>query len=221
MNEKRVYFIQAKSGGPIKIGVTTDIQDRRKALQSSHPEELVVLAHRPGDEVSEMALHRKLTRYRLKGEWFEDCAEVRVEVAAALEHPQVEPSRAPARAVVGRKGPDHDFMLETFVFALKTEFDSKPNRHREIGHLSGVSSRTAELWLQGKSMPHTANLIQFARNNRAMRAWFMAIGAAQSLAHDMGVSLREGWDELARRPHEAIRFWHGQDQMLIAMGQAP
>jgi hypothetical protein len=221
MMESRVYFIQAQSGGPIKIGISRDVCERLGSLQTSHPEKLVLLAHRPGGPDVEAHLHRQLTRYRLKGEWFEDCDAVRAEIEMALKHPQTLEDEFPPSRRRDKSGPDYRFMVETFKMALNLHFSGVPSRARLIGSLAGVSSRTAELWLQGKNFPHTANALQFARNHQGMKVWFMALGAAQGMAMDLGVSLEEGWNEIGRKPHEVIRFWHGRDQMLIALGQAP
>ena len=69
-----VYFIQAISGGPIKIGVTTNIVRRVKALQTHEP--LRVLATVQGEEALERDLHKRFASYRKEGEWFEPAEEL-------------------------------------------------------------------------------------------------------------------------------------------------
>jgi hypothetical protein len=64
-----VYFIQASSGH-IKIGVTSCVEHRRRALQTAHPEELVLLACAPGGHAHETELHHMFADYRDHGEWF-------------------------------------------------------------------------------------------------------------------------------------------------------
>lgn len=86
--EPRVYFIQAINGGPIKIGFAKNIRRRLVGLQTSHPYELVVLAHRPGSKELEAHLHVKHGRHRLIGEWFEPHTDVLAEVEAAKKFPQ-------------------------------------------------------------------------------------------------------------------------------------
>jgi hypothetical protein len=39
-----VYFIQAESGGPVKIGKSTRPENRLRQLQTSHPVKLLLLA---------------------------------------------------------------------------------------------------------------------------------------------------------------------------------
>lgn len=63
-----VYFIQGESGGPIKIGITTDLAKRLKAIPYHEP--LRVLAILPGGHVQESELHQRFADLRLSGEWF-------------------------------------------------------------------------------------------------------------------------------------------------------
>ena len=73
-----VYFIQSSRGGPIKIGWTSaSVEDRLRSLQTSAPDKLVVLATAAGSRLDEKELHRELSSYRMRGEWFADCSEVR------------------------------------------------------------------------------------------------------------------------------------------------
>ena len=65
-----VYFIQAASGGPVKIGVTTDLGARLSGLQTAHPEQLRVLHSTPGDATDEAYFHARFAHLRLRGEWF-------------------------------------------------------------------------------------------------------------------------------------------------------
>lgn len=65
-----VYFIQGESGGPVKIGYTTDIKRRLKELQSGSIDILQILLVVPGNKVYEQYLHSKFENYRLKGEWY-------------------------------------------------------------------------------------------------------------------------------------------------------
>ncbi|MFE2073704.1 GIY-YIG nuclease family protein [Streptomyces misionensis] len=55
---------------PIKIGTTTDLRDRMKAIPARP------LALEPGDMVRERQLHRQFAHLRLKGEWFRAAPEL-------------------------------------------------------------------------------------------------------------------------------------------------
>jgi hypothetical protein len=65
-----VYFIRGESGGPIKIGYTTDITKRLNTLQTGYPDTLKLLALVPGSTKDELILHEEFTEYRMRGEWF-------------------------------------------------------------------------------------------------------------------------------------------------------
>lgn len=67
-----VYFIQAQSGGPIKIGKAKDVAKRVMILQCGNPDLLVVRRTIPfaDAEAAERRLHRAFTALRIQGEWF-------------------------------------------------------------------------------------------------------------------------------------------------------
>jgi hypothetical protein len=65
-----VYFIQAGTDGPIKIGRTTNIRRRLTGIQTGSAQRLVVLGTMPGDEAAERALHSRFGFLRTVGEWF-------------------------------------------------------------------------------------------------------------------------------------------------------
>jgi hypothetical protein len=78
------YVIQAEKCGPVKIGKTTNIESRLKALQTGHPNELVVLAF-GGTTETERRMHRELSEHRIRGEWFEYSMPVRHAIAQLNE----------------------------------------------------------------------------------------------------------------------------------------
>jgi len=70
------YFIQAVSGGAIKIGRTNDLDRRLRELQTSHHEKLKVLKYITFDSEDEVRrfeslMHERYTSHRLQGEWFD------------------------------------------------------------------------------------------------------------------------------------------------------
>lgn len=72
-----VYFIQAVSGGPIKIGVGSDPASRLLALQPGNPEQLRIAGViRGGGYARERDLHTRFRASRLYGEWFEPTPEL-------------------------------------------------------------------------------------------------------------------------------------------------
>lgn len=62
------YFIRA--GDAIKIGFASNLKDRLGSLQTSHPDELEVLAAISAVHVDEYAAHQKFAHLRIRGEWF-------------------------------------------------------------------------------------------------------------------------------------------------------
>lgn len=73
-----VYFIgeEENPDGPVKIGFALDVEVARRRLQTGNHRKLVVLSKRPALPHQERRLHRKLARFRLLGEWFEQSPEV-------------------------------------------------------------------------------------------------------------------------------------------------
>jgi hypothetical protein len=65
-----IYFIQAASGGPIKIGVSDNPEVRLKDLQCSHHERLVLRRVMEGGAALERELHARFADHRIRGEWF-------------------------------------------------------------------------------------------------------------------------------------------------------
>lgn len=81
-----VYFIQGIDGGPIKIGMTTDLKRRLYDFQHGSPVKLVVLAVlKGGGEMREASIHRRFQRSRLHGEWFEPTSELLDLIEAAKQ----------------------------------------------------------------------------------------------------------------------------------------
>lgn len=74
-----IYFIS--DGDAIKIGRARDVQARMKALAIGCSRPLSLLASVEGGPAHEAKAHTDLAAYRLNGEWFMDCAEVRNAIA--------------------------------------------------------------------------------------------------------------------------------------------
>jgi hypothetical protein len=70
--ETSVYFAQGVDGGPIKIGLSVDVQHRVRTLQSGSPVALDLLCSIPGTEETEATLHDLFASGRLHGEWFHE-----------------------------------------------------------------------------------------------------------------------------------------------------
>ncbi|MEK6664225.1 MAG: GIY-YIG nuclease family protein [Pseudomonadota bacterium] len=68
-----VYFIGARTSGPVKVGFTTDrfVSSRLSNLQTGSHEELVVLGQVEAGPTVERAIHNLLSSHAVRGEWFE------------------------------------------------------------------------------------------------------------------------------------------------------
>jgi len=66
-----IYYIQAKDGGPIKIGYTRySAESRLAAFQIGCPVKLIILATHSGSSKREKEIHGIFDLYRTHGEWF-------------------------------------------------------------------------------------------------------------------------------------------------------
>lgn len=71
-----IYFVQAEATSDVKIGFSTNIQKRIKALVTGSSSGLVLLGAMPGTVFDEKALHKRFSQHRLQGEWFRNHPEV-------------------------------------------------------------------------------------------------------------------------------------------------
>ena len=66
-----IYFVQKKSGGPIKIGYSSSsIVMRVRSLQTANSQKLNIVGWIDGDRTIEKKLHRKFGDLNKNGEWF-------------------------------------------------------------------------------------------------------------------------------------------------------
>jgi hypothetical protein len=77
-----VYFLQAGYGeGPIKIGMSGDVDRRVRTIQGMHYEDLALLGVIECDDVDqayrvECQLHLRFAGTRIRGEWYRPCLEL-------------------------------------------------------------------------------------------------------------------------------------------------
>jgi len=78
IDKGRVYFIgPANDDGPIKIGFTSgDAEERRRSIQTYHPESLKVIGVIEADFKTEKEIHRRFAESKLRGEWFKRTPEL-------------------------------------------------------------------------------------------------------------------------------------------------
>lgn len=71
-----VYFAQQGDHGPIKIGFSTDIENRLKGLQTSSAVPIRMVTCVSGTRDDEADLHVRFAGLRLSGEWFSPAPEL-------------------------------------------------------------------------------------------------------------------------------------------------
>lgn len=88
-----VYFVQAQDG-PIKIGYSTNLQQRMRGLEQHAP--LTLLHAFPGDRECEQFIHRELAQHRLNREYFSPVPQVLalLDEAKRLDFKSIQEARA-------------------------------------------------------------------------------------------------------------------------------
>ena len=79
-----IYFMQSLD--KIKIGYTYNgLLKRKKQMQTGNPHGLVIIGTVKGTMDHELKIHNTLADYRVTGEWFYDCKEVREYIRDILD----------------------------------------------------------------------------------------------------------------------------------------
>lgn len=82
--KKATHLYILSCGGRTKIGVTSNIEQRIRSLQTGNPETIVLeyIEERTNPTKAERYLHRCFAKKRLVGEWFSDLTvhEIRVKL---------------------------------------------------------------------------------------------------------------------------------------------
>jgi len=78
-----IYFLSG--GDKIKIGVTGDVRARIDAIRTMSPVPVELLCVIPGTPDQEKLLHRRFAEYRVHGEWFVDCTDIRDFIAEVVQ----------------------------------------------------------------------------------------------------------------------------------------
>jgi hypothetical protein len=100
--EEVVYFL--RGGDVIKIGYTTNLAARQRALETASAVPLELLASVPGDRREEARLHREWWHLHIRGEWFHADEELLryIRVLAGELEPEPDP-QAQAQAAQFRR----------------------------------------------------------------------------------------------------------------------
>lgn len=140
---RQIYFAQC--GQRIKVGIASDIKKRLGQLRTGAAAPVTLIAAVKGDEHLERSLHRELLEYRVDGEWFHDCPNVR----AAID-------RCTASFDVGTDIPKKVRRESKFGAVCKLLWPHKTAIH--IAAIGGANERTAWRWLSGETEPPSSVL---------------------------------------------------------------
>lgn len=168
---ERVYF--AAAAGRIKIGTTSrGVTVRLVSINSHLAEPLVLLGDIEGGVPLERAIQKHLRQFKIKGEWYRDCDEIRRSITNII---RCGPS------IVGYAGP----------LTTRASIEARPRLPRDpplelgdlvriiwpietIVHLASFSEESADIcrgWIDGTIMPP-----KFLRAALAMRMWPVICG---------------------------------------------
>jgi hypothetical protein len=135
---KNVYF--AECNGKIKIGISANVASRMSELRTGAGAPLNIIGAVVGDLELEKALHKRLKKYHLDGEWFSDCDETRAVIQTCINN-------FPAAEVVSRE------KIKRRKFAAVARVLWPRGTAATIAEISGNDERTAKRWLRGESEP--------------------------------------------------------------------
>lgn len=157
-----VYFITVKgrTDAPVKIGMTADLDQRLSGLQTSHHEELEVVASLAGGRETESYLHEALAASHIRGEWFARTFDVDAAIARAIAAGAGSlPISDPGIAVRSRRGSEQDADLAKSI-CRSVASTVLPNHdmearvrwlHRKLSRIcEGVSYRRTRALYQGE-----------------------------------------------------------------------
>lgn len=71
-----IYFLRAKDSGNIKIGYSTNPEQRKAGLQSAHYEELEFVGLMDGTIDDETVIKRRFAKHKIRGEWYSPHQEI-------------------------------------------------------------------------------------------------------------------------------------------------
>jgi hypothetical protein len=120
--QEYVYFAQAGTNGPIKIGTSRNLTRRIAAMQMYSPHGIRLLATEPGGVEAERAYHHRFNSAALAGEWFQPTPELLALIAQIVERngpPTTRPNPKRRRPGTG-SNPMRNFRLDDERWARVT-----------------------------------------------------------------------------------------------------
>lgn len=130
-----IYF--AETADRIKIGIAQDVNARLRALQAGAAQPLNLIGSIKGNLRREQEIHNAIKQYRIKGEWYRDCPEVRATIQNCFNNFDLAEGIKPKNT--------------NFGAAWKAIFPNKSAEH--LAALVGCSVRAAAYQISGEKDP--------------------------------------------------------------------
>lgn len=147
---EKVYFIQAASG-LVKIGRSTDVPRRKKALQLAHGERLKLLGAIPGGAVLERQFHERWAHLRQTGEWFLPAPELLRAIDKELAAPQLDLAGAKPR-LNSKTGTERERLAQGLIDFFRARHPKQTSLR--VAEETGIPEQTIRKWLDRSSAPN-------------------------------------------------------------------
>lgn len=169
----RVVYLMSDQRGRLKIGKADQLDRRKLALEQEVGLPLVVIDTIPGSYALERTLHLECREWRLAGEWFTDCPEVRMAFAVAKE------SAGSSDAA------------KTDATIAAADAKAKAQIERDLGQIIGLVSGRTGIWGKEFALNYVADTYRipfwFLRSVHYGKVTSPSAGVSQ-LVHDAYVA---------------------------------
>ena len=175
MTESIVYFLRALSGGPVKIGVTRNLEARLNQFATGRHEPLECIRRIPGRFALERYFHDLFSEHHISGEWFEYHPDMMI----ALPDEMPEEIQGPDREAHLW---DNETYAELVAGALRRAMGNLRYTEMQVAKKIGCSARTVENWLNGKGSPRGDQLLNLIAHFPQVAAAVLQPPMRQNLA---------------------------------------
>lgn len=148
-----VYFVRCADSGLVKIGTTTKMAPRFRAMQAESGGRLRVLGTVAGDKELEAELHARFASGRSHNEWFVPSKALTDYIethASPWSMPRPKPQRDRRRPITGALWKE---VQPRLCRRLKQEMDGDWRRRQQLAAHCRVSVATIRNWIDGKTNP--------------------------------------------------------------------
>lgn len=141
----QVYFIRS-ADGLVKIGTSSDVSKRLKALSTAHGANLELLGSVPGGHEIERAFHVRWAECRVNREWFRPSDDMLVAIEREIAGPKL-----PLAFPKPRKGEETERAMDGLISFFRQLYpDDTATR---ISDDTGIPADTIRKWLSRSGLP--------------------------------------------------------------------